>query len=170
MEGAKTATRRLRMFLRDFRLIEADVSLAEHQSLASYFSSRRHYVNLRDAEWVDAHDRAGHAVLRVSQILWALAPEGDVSLVVSTLQARPRPIEIQADGGLMLKGGLALGDHQRLSDYLESAGAFVPLHDAVLLRSGRAPREVNVTLGDIVLNQDCIQAVMETDPYAPPKD
>jgi hypothetical protein len=33
--------------------------------------------------------------------------------------------------------------------------------NAQLLRSGRPPKQVNVHLGDVVLNQDAIQAVWE---------
>ena len=39
-------------FVRDFRVIEASVSLPEGQSLAQYFASRKQYVNLRNATWV----------------------------------------------------------------------------------------------------------------------
>src|SRR5690606_6376071 len=44
-------TRRLRIFLRDFRMLEATVHLAEGQALASYFANRKSYVNLNAAHW-----------------------------------------------------------------------------------------------------------------------
>jgi hypothetical protein len=70
-------------------------------------------------------------------------------------------VEIQLDGGLLLRAGLLIAARQRLSDYLESTQQFIPMSNAQLLRSGRPPKKVNVTLGDIVLNQQAIQAVWE---------
>jgi len=162
MDTGKAPTRRLRIFLRDFRMVEATVSLAEGQALASYFANRKSYVNLRGAHWAGTGDDVAHAVLKVEQVLWATAPEGDVPLTNASASARGRLVEIQLDGGLLVQGTLSLSEQQRLSDYLETAGQFVPMVAAQLLRSGRPPKKVNVHLGDIVLNQDAIQAVWET--------
>ena len=167
MEPGKSPTRRLRIFLRDFRMVEADVSLADGQSLTSYFASRKSYVNLIRAHWAGTGDDIDHAVLKVVQVLWAAAVEGDVPLTNASAAIRGRPVEIQLDGGLLVNGSLMLGAQQRLSDYLESAGQFLPLMGAQLLRSGRPPKKVNVNLGDVVLNQDSIQAVWEVDLQRP---
>jgi hypothetical protein len=161
METVKPPTRRLRIFLRDFRMVEATVSLADGQALASYFANRKSYVNLRGAHWAGTGDDVAHAVLKVEQVLWAAAPEGDIPLTNASLATKGRDVEIQLDGGLLVKGALILSEHQRLSDYLETAGQFVPMLGAQLLRSGRPPKKVNVQLGDIVLNQEAIQAVWE---------
>jgi hypothetical protein len=169
MDSGKASTRRLRLFLRDFRMLDARVSLAEKQALTSYFGSRKSYVNVLNARWANTDESFDHAVLRVDQVLWASAPDGDVPLVASSLpSSAAKEVEVSAEGGLLVYGGLALGDHQRLSDYLESAGAFIPIHNAKLLRSGRPPREVNVALGDIVLNQTAMQAMRASNArYAP---
>jgi hypothetical protein len=159
MDTGKPPTRRLRIFLRDFRMVEATVSLADGQALASYFANRKSYVNLRGAHWAGTGDDVAHAVLKVEQVLWAAAPEGDIPLTNASVVTRATEVEIQLDGGLLVKGGLLLSERQRLSDYLERAGQFVPMLNAQLLRSGRPPKKVNVQLGDIVLNQDAIQAV-----------
>jgi hypothetical protein len=45
----------------------------------------------------------------------------------------------------------------------ETMLARYPVRNAQLLRSGRPPKEVNVQLGDIVLNQQAIQAVWEVE-------
>jgi hypothetical protein len=161
METGKTPTRRLRIFLRDFRMVEAAASLAEGQALASYFASRKSYVNLREARWADADEAVAHAVLRVDQVLWAAAPDGDVPLTSASLATPGRLVEIQLDGGLLFRGAFVMSAHQRLTDYLESAGPFVPLLRSQLLRSGRPPKRVNVDLGDVVLNQAAIQATWE---------
>jgi hypothetical protein len=157
-----TPAHRMRIFLRDFRMLEAAVSLADGQALSTFFANRKSYINVRAAHWTGTEDSdVRHAVLRVDQVLWATAADGDVPLTNTPASSPGRIVEMQLDGGLLLRGALSLGDRQRLSDYLESAGPFVPVHDASLLRSGRPPRKVNVDLGGVVLNQDAIQAVWE---------
>jgi hypothetical protein len=159
VDGNKT--RRLRFFLRDFRMVEAHVALADGQSLASCLTHRKAYINLQAALWQSTGERVDHAVLKIEQVLWAAAPDGDVPLVNAAFPLRPRAVDLQLEGGLLLRAGLNTGDRQRLGDYLESAGVFVPLREAVLLRSGRPPRRANVTLGDIVVNQLAIQSMWE---------
>lgn len=157
----KPPTRRLSVFLRDFRMVEATIRLAEGQTLVSYFANRKSYVNLSGAHWTSADDRVEHVVLRLDQVLWAVARDGDVPLTTASLAVPTRRVEFLLDGGLLFRGRLALSEQQRLSDYLESAGQFMPVLDAQLLRSGRPPREVNVQLGDVVLNQQAIHAAWE---------
>lgn len=161
MSENRSGTKRLRIFLRDFRMVEATVSLAEGQALASYFANRKAYVNLRGAHWAGTGEDIAHAALRVEQVLWAAAPDEDIPLTNASVATRGRLVEIQLDGGLLVQGRLILSEQQRLSDYLETAGQFVPMLRAQLLRSGRPPKKVNVNLGDVVLNQDAIQAVWE---------
>jgi hypothetical protein len=163
MDSHKSPTRRLRIFLRDFRMVEATVSLAEGQALTTYFANRKSYVNLRGAHWAGTGDDIAHAVLKLDQVLWAAGPEGDIPLTNASLQTKGRLVEIQLDGGLLVQGSLVLSEQQRLGDYLETAGKFVPMLQGQLLRSGRPPKKVNVNLGDIVLNQDAIQAVWEVE-------
>ncbi|NJD11851.1 MAG: hypothetical protein FIB01_15895 [Gemmatimonadetes bacterium] len=154
-------TRRLRIFLRDFRMIEAQASFAEGQSLATYFANRKCYLNLRGAQWASTNVDIKHAVLRLDQVLWVAAPDGDVLLTNASGQPQQRLVELQLDGGLLIRAYLLMGERQRLSDFLESTGEFIPMTGAQLLRSGRPPRQVNVTLGDVVLNQAAVQAVWE---------
>jgi hypothetical protein len=162
MESTRPTGHRLRIFLRDFRMVEAFVGLAEKQSLTSFFTSRKNYLNLRQAKWAGAGHVIDHMVLRVDQVLWATALDGEVPLMSASLHAEPRAVEFHAEGGLLIRGGVMLGRQQRLSDYLESAGPFIPVHGALLLRSGRPPKEVNVTLGGIVLNATGVLAVSES--------
>jgi hypothetical protein len=158
----KLHTRRLRLFLRDFRMVEAHISVSEGQPLMQYFASRKHYVTVRGAKWANSNDTVKFAVLRVEQILWAAAMDNDVALTPGTSSTTPREVEMQLDGGLLVRAGLVLGENQRLGDYLEAQPQFLPLRNAQLLRSGRPPKEVNMALGDVVLNQAAIQAVWET--------
>jgi hypothetical protein len=163
MDTNRSPTRRLRIFLRDFRLVDATVSLADGQALSSYFAHRRAYVNLSGLHWTGTGDDVEHAALRVAQVLWASAPDADVPLSNASAANRGRAVEIQIDGGLLVRGALIMSEKQRLSDYLEIAGPFLPVVGAQLLRSGRPPKKVNVVLGDVVINQDAIQAAWELD-------
>jgi hypothetical protein len=161
MAQDKLPARRLRLFLRDFRMVEATIGLSEGQSLTQYFASRKQYVNLRAAKWASSTDVTRHAVLKIDQVLWAAALDNDIPLINAMAQNAPREVEVQLDGGLLVRAGLNVGEGQRLIDYLESQPQFVPMRSAQLLRSGRPPKEVNVSLGDVVLNQIAIQAVWE---------
>jgi hypothetical protein len=144
-------------------MIEATVTFAEGQSLASFFTHRKSYLTLRDAVWATTGERVENAALKVEQVLWAAAVDGDVALSQVSAAAGGRSIELQLDGGLLLRARLTVSHQQRIGDYLEAASRFLPLLDAQLLRSGRPPRPVNVMLGDIVLNQDGIQAAWEAE-------
>jgi hypothetical protein len=166
----KLPARRLRLFLRDFRMIEATIGLSEGQSLTQYFASRKQYVNLRAAKWASSSDVTKHAVLKIDQVLWAAALDNDIPLINAMAQNTPREVEVQLDGGLLVRAGLNVGEGQRLIDYLESQPQFVPMRGAQLLRSGRPPKEVNVSLGDIVLNQVAVQAVWEMAAQKPDAD
>lgn len=161
LDPTRAPTRRLRLFLRDFRMVEANVSLAEGQSLTSWLTNRRSYVNLQDAQWAGTTERVQHASLRVHQVLWVASVDHDIALSAASNPPTPRAVEIQLEGGLLLRAGVSIGERQRLSDFLETQTQFLPIRAAHLLRSGRPPKEVNVTLGDIALNQEAVQAIWE---------
>jgi hypothetical protein len=161
MSETKLPVRRLRLFLRDFRMVEAQISVAEGQSLMQYFASRKQYINLRGAKWASSEEDIKFAVLKIDQILWAAALDNGIPLINAIFPTQPRDVEIQLDGGLLVRAGLNIGDGQRLSDYVESQPQFIPVRNAQLLRSGRPPKEVNVALGDVVLNQSAVQAMWE---------
>ncbi len=74
---------------------------------------------------------------------------------------------MRLEGGLILRGGVPAHPDQRLADWLEFAGPFVPLMRAHLLRSGRPPRRTNLVLRDVAIHRDGIQTVSEVDAAAP---
>jgi len=160
-DANRAPTRRLRLFLRDFRMLEASTTLADGHSLLSWIANRKSYVNLGLARWSGNEAGLYYVALKIDQILWAAACDDDIPLTTASVQAAPRLVEMQLEGGLLIRAGLNIGERQRLSDYLESLGAFIPVRNAQLLKSGRPPKEVNVTLGDVVVNQSAVQAVWE---------
>lgn len=142
-------------------MVEASITLAEGHSLVSWLANRKSYVNLRGARWSGSESSIFFAALKIDQILWAAAVDQDIPLTSASAHLAPRMVEIQLEGGLLVRAGLSIGERQRLSDYLESLGSFIPVRNAQLLKSGRPPKDVNVVLGDIVLNQVAVQAVWE---------
>jgi hypothetical protein len=147
--------RRLRLFLRDHRVLDADARVPQGQTLATYLASRSRYVNLTDVDWLGTGSTVPHMALKVSTILWAASQDGDLPLTAAITSAAARRVGVELEGGYLLSAGLLLVDSQRLTDYLQSAPAFIPLRDAEL-------RPRRKSLGDIVVNQEAIQAVRET--------
>lgn len=146
--------RRLRIFLRDHRVLDASARVPRGQYLSAYLASRARYVNLTNVEWVGIGERAGHMALKVDTILWAASEDGEISLTSRLAVATTRRVEVELEGGYLMAAGLLLIQNQRLSDYLHSAPGFVPLRGAELRPRGK-------TLGDVVVNQEAIQMVRE---------
>lgn len=148
--------RRLRIFLRDHRVLDASTRVPQGQYLSTYLASRTRYVNLLRAEWVGIGEQVGHMALKVDKILWAASEDGALPLTSPMAAPSARRVEVELEGGYLMSAGLLLVQNQRLSDYLQSAPAFVPLRDADLRPRGKH-------LGDVVVNQDAIQVVREID-------
>lgn len=146
--------RRLRLFLRDHRVLDANARVPRGQFLSTYLASRTRYVNLTEIDWMGTAEKVGHISLKVDKILWAASQDGDLPLTNALAAASARRVEVELEGGYLLSAGLLLVQNQRLSDYLQSSPPFVPLREAELRPRGRS-------LGDIVVNQDAIQVVRE---------
>lgn len=163
-EPPRLPKRRLRLFLRDFRLVEGYAHMPDGITLAAFLANRRGYLHLVDLRWQPSGEAAPFAVVRVAQLLYVAAADTGVALVNASSFTANHPVEMLLEGGLYVRGGVQLGPRQRLSDYLESTGSFVPVAGAQLMRSERPPRTRNVLWGDIVVNQDAIQAVWDGQP------
>jgi hypothetical protein len=148
--------RRLRLFLRDHRVLDANALVPHGQTLSTYLASRNRYVNLTAIEWVGTGETVGHMALKVDTILWAASQDGDLPLTGAIPSAASRRVDVELEGGYLIAAGLLLVDHQRLSDYLQSAPGFVPLRTAQLRPRGKE-------LGDIAVNHQAIQVVREVE-------
>lgn len=146
--------RRLRLFLRDHRVLDANARVPHGQFLSTYLASRTRYVNLTAVDWLGTGEKVPHMALKVDKILWATSEDGELSLTNARASTSARRVEVELEGGYLLSAGLLLVENQRLSDYLQSAPAFVPLQNAEL-----RPRDKE--LGDVVVNQEAIQVVRE---------
>ena len=125
-EQPRLPRRRLRLFLRDFRLVEGFVNMPDGLTLAAYLANRKGYLHVLDLRWQPSGESAPFAVVRVGQLLYAAAANQDVALVGVAPGTATHPVEILLEGGLYVRGGVVLGPRQRLSDYLESAGYASP--------------------------------------------
>ena len=148
--------RRLRLFLRDHRVLDASARVPQGQFLSTYLASRTRYVNLTSVEWMGTGEKVPHMTLKVDKILWASSEDGGLPLTNALAAAAARRVEVELEGGYLLLAGLLLVNNQRLSDYMQSAPAFVPLRNAELRPRGKG-------LGDIVVNQEAVQVVREID-------
>lgn len=146
--------RRLRLFLRDHRVLDANALVPRGQFLSTYLASRNRYVNLTGISWLGTGETVPHMALKVDKILWAASEDGELALTSARAAVSARRVEVELEGGYLLSAGLLLVPNQRLTDYLQSAPAFVPLQEAEL-----RPRDK--TLGDVVVNQQAIQVVRE---------
>jgi hypothetical protein len=146
--------RRLRLFLRDHRILDADARVPLGQSLATWLASRTRYVNLTRIEWVGTGEVLPHMALKVDTVLWASSRDGDLPFTGAAPAADARRVDVELEGGYLLSAGLLLVNHQRLTDYLQSAPSFVPFREAELRPRGRL-------LGDVVVNHGAIQVVRE---------
>lgn len=155
-ENDSNPPRRLRLFLRDHRVLDASARVPRGQYLSTYLASRTRYVNLTGVEWVGTGERLGHMALKVDKVLWAASEDGELSLTGAVSATTARRVEVELEGGYLVSAGLLLVANQRLSDYLQSAPAFVPLRNAELRPRGKR-------LGDVVVNQEAIQVVREVD-------
>ena len=153
-EYATSPPRRLRVFLRDHRVLDASARVPEGHNLSNYLASRTRYVNLTGVEWLGTGERVGHTALKVDKILWAASPDGELPLTTALASSAFRQVEVELEGGYLIAAGLLLVENQRLTDYLQSAPTFVPLRQAEL-----RPRRKQ--LGDVVVNQAAIQMVRE---------
>lgn len=149
--------RRLRLFLRDQRVLDANARVPRGQFLSTYLASRTRYVNLTAVDWMGTGEKISHMALKVDKILWATSQDGELPLTNALAAAAARRVEVELEGGYLLAAGLLLVQNQRLSDYLQSAPPFIPLRSAELRPRGKG-------LGDIVVNQEAIQVVRELGP------
>lgn len=168
--NTRNEPRRLRFFLQEFRVLEGLAGLGAGASLISLLASRKSYISLTEARWSGSQRPLQHLVLRVELILWAGAPNADVPLVNAPLAIEPTVADLQLQGGIILRGGLPLAPHQRLGDYLESAGLFIPVHGAVMLRSRHGGKPMSAELGEIAVSQNAIEAAWAIPPSAASMD
>src|SRR5687768_16360597 len=156
-KGTSNRPRGLQLCLRDQALVDGTVFAGESTHLSGCLGNRKGWVNLTNVHFQNTGEKLPHIAVQTNRILWAASPSQDIPLMPVSLGASPRSVEMQLEGGVVLRGDLMLAQNQRLSDYLGAFGDFIPLRDARQLPGGKV-------IGDVVVNREAIERLRETEP------
>ncbi|HEX8430305.1 MAG TPA: ATPase, T2SS/T4P/T4SS family, partial [Longimicrobium sp.] len=149
--------RSARIVLRDGSVVEGDVHVTPGTSLARHLAAAGAWVNLTNASVPDRDEPVVHTAMQTGSILWAASLSDDLPVGTTLPDSSPRPVELALDGGMEIAGTIHLPTAQRLSDFLEDSGPFLPLFDATLAL-GTAP------LGDLVVSRSALHRIAELEP------
>ncbi|MCE9601136.1 MAG: hypothetical protein K8S21_02845 [Gemmatimonadetes bacterium] len=147
----------MHLVLRDGAEVEGGIFLNDGQALAPYLGTRKGgWVNLVGATWlVPIEETVSHAVLQADHVMYAYGVDGDVP--VHSVQAGNvalRAIEITLTNDARIRGDLAIANRQRLSDFLHTAGKFIPVVGVSRVDSGKS-------VGDIALNHAAVRVLRD---------
>jgi len=154
--------RRVRLVLRDQRVVDGQVHLPDGLDLATFLGSRDGgWVNLTDVCWQATGEHTPHVVLKVGLVLWAGAMDGDTPLGPRYESDSPRDVEIMLENRITLRAELPVPTH-RLTDVLEAYGRFIPLWGARMAGG-------EIAFGDVVVNRDAIHLVQDIPTTSAPR-
>ena len=145
--------RRVRLLLRNQRLLDGMVHLPDGLDLATFLSTREGgWVNVTDARWLATGERVSHLVLKSGLVLWAGAVNEGDDLLPRDADASPRSVKITLENRVTLHAELRLPAKRRLTDLLTACGSFFPVCDARVDERG-------IAFGDIAVNRDAVHVV-----------
>ncbi|MEX2282727.1 MAG: hypothetical protein WEE89_09620, partial [Gemmatimonadota bacterium] len=153
-KGTSIRPRGLQLCLRDQALVDGTVFAADGTHLPTCLGNRKGWVNLTSVHFRNTGEKLPHIAVQTNRILWAASPSQEIPLMPVSQGASPRLVEMQLEGGVVLRGDLMLAQNQRLSDYLGAFGDFIPLRDARQLPSGNV-------IGDVAVNREAIERLRE---------
>jgi hypothetical protein len=152
--------RRVRLVLRDQRVVDGYVHLGGSGDLATFLATREGgWVNLTGVVWRAAGERARHVVLQGNLVLWAGALDGETALGPPTFADDARPVEVMLENRVTLHASLQAASSERLTDILMAWGQFIPMRDARLAGA-------DIGFGDIAVNREAIHLLQDR-PRAP---
>lgn len=147
--------RKVHIILRDGDVVDGGLYLTDSQALAPYLGTRKNgWVNVVNAVWRREGEVHRHAVLQTEHIVIASAPDRDYPVQPESQTGVPRSVDILLHDGTRVQGNLFLAERQRLSDFLSTCGAFLPLLAARRVHDGDP-------LGDVAVNGGCVKAVRD---------
>lgn len=157
--GSQFIRRLVRLTMSGGRSVEGNVHVTDGQSLGVFLTTRRYMTSLTEARWLDPQGTVlPHLALRTEKVVFAASL--DEGLPVAT-NARPTPnprwAEFTLDDGTVMHVGLHIAEEQRMTDYFDSAPAFLPVVQASVVGSERL-------LGPISVNTSKIVALREIEP------
>jgi len=150
--------RPVRVFLRGNRSLEGHLHISEGQSLVGFLGMKKSFLNLTSVRWLDGRGGAEplpHLSIRISQIVWIEPLDGALPLSTGVAPSDgAREVELQLVGDVTLNVTLGIADEMRMSDYLDSNPAFIPLRAA-------RPKEGTGPIDRLAVNHECILTVRE---------
>jgi hypothetical protein len=152
------ARKEVQLRLRGGASIQGLIHIPEGQPLLHFLGLRKHFLNLTSARYLEppqTEEPLAHLSVRLSNVVWVIPL--DVSLHVSAAASpvdSSRMVELQLVDDLTLNVILNLAEEQRMSDYLDSNVAFIPLWDAKVLSSSRV-------IERLAVNHEAILATRE---------
>lgn len=157
--SSQFSRRRVRLTLRNGRVVEGNIHVTEGQSLSLFLSTRRFFVNLTEASWGrGAGERLQHLAIRADHVYWACPMQADLQ-VTTTQQPTgvTRWAELVMDDGMVIHVGLYIAEEQRLTDYIDAASGFLPVRQAVVVDTAEKT-------GETVVNTGAVLAIREIEP------
>src|SRR5262245_51091984 len=98
----------VQLCLRDQALVEGTVTAADSTYLPGCLGNRNGWVNLTSVHFLNTGERLQHIAVQTNRVLWACSPNGDLELMLIPPQAASRGVEIQLEGGAVVRGHLSL--------------------------------------------------------------
>ncbi|MEJ2541398.1 MAG: hypothetical protein P8188_15755 [Gemmatimonadota bacterium] len=151
--------RAVQLRLRNRRALNGQIHITEGQSLATFLSTKLHFLNLTQVEWGEegAETRVPHLSVRMNQIVWAVPMEPALHLSSAELPSDDRrSLELLVEGGYRLHVQLNVARETRMSDHLDANPGFLPLWSVRIVGTGQ-------TLERMALNHDAIEVIRELD-------
>jgi len=156
-------TRRLvRFTMFGGRVIEGNIHVTEGQSLAVFLTTRRYLSSLTEARWIGPGMQVlPHLAVRTDKIMFATSLDDGMPVSTNVRPTlSPRWAEFTLEDDSVMHVGLHIAEEQRMTDYFDSAPAFLPVIQASIVGQDRL-------LGPIAVNTSRIVAVREIEPRPP---
>jgi len=148
----------VRVFLRGNRSLEGSVHISDGQSLVGFMGMKKFFLNLTSVRWMDGRgeqEALPHLSIRISQIVWIEPLDGKLPLSTGVAPSDgAREVEFQVVGDATLNVTLGIANEMRMSDYLDSNPAFIPLRSA---RLGGGQDSIE----RLAVNHECVLTVRE---------
>jgi hypothetical protein len=140
--------------------LEGTIHIPAGQPLLHFLGLRKHFLNLTAVRYTDPPRTEAplqHLSVRLSNVVWVVPMDSSLHVSAGTsLMESSRMVELQLVDDLTLNVGLNLAQEQRMSDYLDSNAAFIPLWEAKVLSSSKV-------IERLAVNHEAILAIRELD-------
>jgi hypothetical protein len=156
--------RAVRVRLRSNRTLTGRIHITEGQSLATFLTTKLHFLNLTDVEASDSMEGFEHLSVRLNQIVWVEPVDQGLHLSSAALaseEPRKAELHVQTAGKWeRLHVQMNVSRETRMSDYLDANPGFIPVFQVRLVETGEGLERVALNHGAIAL----IRELDRTDP------